>query len=286
MYLRWLLRVHALSEYMNGILFDMDGVVYNSETLISGAPETLAWARAQGIAHMFVTNTTSRGRGVLVEKLAHFGIPATEDDILTPCIAAREYMLAQGGGPVALFVPQNSHAEFSGLPLLDPSIERGARWVVVGDLGSGWDFATLNRAFRLLQSTPEATLVALGMTRFWQAGDGLRLDTAPYVAALECATGRKAVVLGKPAEAFFHAAALKLRLAASEVLMIGDDVHVDVGGAQAAGLKGALVKTGKYREGDLTGSVRPDFVLDSIAGLQELWTEMGPHAGPRPNPGS
>ena len=48
---------------MKAILFDMDGVVYNSNEPIAGAAEALAWVKAQGIPHLFVTNTTSRGRG-------------------------------------------------------------------------------------------------------------------------------------------------------------------------------------------------------------------------------
>jgi HAD superfamily hydrolase (TIGR01458 family) len=155
------------------------------------------------------------------------------------------------------------------MELLPEDRETGARWVVVGDLGEGWNFRTLNRAFRLLQSAPDAQLIALGMTRFWQAQDGLRLDTAPYVAALECATHRKPIVMGKPAEAFFHAAVLRLGVAPDQVLMVGDDVRVDVGGAQSAGLKGALVKTGKYRPGDETVG-RPDFVIDSVNDLPKL----------------
>jgi HAD superfamily hydrolase (TIGR01458 family) len=247
----------------------MDGVLYNSETPIPGAGDVLGWVRQKAIPYAFVTNTTSRGRGVLVEKLRAFGIEADEDDIFTPCVAAREHMAE--GGSVALFVPQKTHVEFAGLPLLSPDAETGARWVVVGDLGEDWDFRTLNRAFRLLQSTPEAELVALGLTRYWQAQDGLRLDTAPYVAALECATGRKAIVMGKPAAKFFHAAARKLGVPPEEILMLGDDVHIDVGGGQKAGLKGGLVKTGKYRPGDLDGEVRPDVVLDSIAALPDWW---------------
>jgi len=248
----------------------MDGVLYNSETLIPGAPEVLRWVRQREIPHLFVTNTTSRGRATLVEKLRGFGIAATEDDILTPCVAAREHI--SGDGSIALFVPEKTHGEFAGLPLLDAAKETGARWVVVGDLGEHWDFHALNRAFRLLQSNPEAELVALGLTRFWQAPDGLRLDTAPYVAALECATGRQAIVMGKPAAAFFHAAARKLGVAPGEILMLGDDVHIDVGGAQKAGMLGGLVKTGKYRSGDLDGEVKPDVVLESVAALPDWWT--------------
>jgi HAD superfamily hydrolase (TIGR01458 family) len=254
---------------MRALLFDMDGVLYNSDTLVPGAPEALGWVREQGIPHLFVTNTTSRGRAALAEKLARFGIFATEDEILTPCVAAREHMAP--GGSVALFVPEKTKIEFAGLPLAPPDAEAGARWVVIGDLGERWDFRTLNRAFRLLHSTPEAELVALGMTRFWQAQDGLRLDTAPFVAALECATGKEPVVMGKPAAAFFHAAARKLGVAPEEILMLGDDVRIDVGGAQAAGLRAGLVKTGKFRPGDLEREVKPDLVLDSVAALPEWW---------------
>src|SRR5581483_12387667 len=120
-----------------------------------------------------------------------------------------------------------------------------------------WDYRTLNRAFRLLQHNPEARLVALGMTRYWQTSEGLSLDVAPFVAALEHATGRKALVLGNPAPEFFKAAANKLGLAAGSVLMIGDDIHADIAGAQAAGLQGCLVRTGKFRESDLEGHVTP-----------------------------
>ena len=129
----------------------------------------------------------------------------------------------------------------------------------------------------MLHSNPEASLIALGSTRFWQAPDGLRLDAGPFVAALEYATGRKAVVCGKPAETFFHAAAARLGFAPEEILMIGDDIDIDVGGAQRAGLRGALVRTGKFRDGDLNRAVRPDVVLDSIAELPAWWLNQ-----PRP----
>jgi HAD superfamily hydrolase (TIGR01458 family) len=139
-----------------------------------------------------------------------------------------------------------------------------------------WDYRTLNRAFRLLHHNPDAKLIALGMTRYWLASHGLALDVAPFVAALEHATGRRPVVLGKPAAAFFEGAAAKLRLAAEQILMLGDDVRADVGGAQVAGLKGALVKTGKFRPEDLEGDVRPDVVLESVADLPRWWDESMP----------
>jgi phospholysine phosphohistidine inorganic pyrophosphate phosphatase len=53
--------------------------------------------------------------------------------------------------------------------------------------------------------------------------------------------------------------------------MIGDDIQADVRAAQDVGLKGVLVKTGKFRPQDLAGPAMPDATLDSIAGLPDWW---------------
>jgi HAD superfamily hydrolase (TIGR01458 family) len=253
------------------LLFDMDGVLYNAEEPIAGASDALKWVQDQGIPHLFVTNTTSRGRGVLAEKLARFGIRTTAEQILTPCLTAAAWIRTQEPGKVALFVRPAARADFNGLLSVPDEAETGASYVIIGDLGEGWDYRTLNRAFRLLQNNPQARLIALGMTKYWQTPEGLSLDVAPFVAALEQATGRKAVVLGKPSAEFFHAAAERLGMPPGEVAMIGDDIHADIGGAQAAGLQGVMVRTGKFRPADLEGSVTPHAILDSVAGLPQWW---------------
>ena len=166
---------------------------------------------------------------------------------------------------------QATAAEFGATPRLDPSAESGAAAVVLGDLGEGWDFRTLNRAFRMLMAEPQPALLALGMTRYWRAADGLRLDVAFFVRGLEHASGAEALVLGKPAPAFFAAALASLGSTADETVIVGDDVVGDVAGGQRAGLKGVLVRTGKFRPADLEGEIRPDAVLDSIADLRAWW---------------
>ena len=260
-----------MSEPLRGILLDMDGVLYVGDKPVPGAAEAVAWCRQADIPLRFLTNTTSRPRAALVEKLARFGIEATEAEILTPPVVARAWLAEHVEGPVALFVPEATRAEFSGLPQLADPAAGGAGAVVLGDLGEGWDYPTLNTAFRLLMAEPPPPLVALGLTRYWKAPDGLRLDVGPFVRALEYASGREAVVLGKPARPFFQAALDQLGLPAAQVLMIGDDIRGDVGAAQAAGLRAALVRTGKFRPSDLEGDIRPDAVLDSLADLPAWW---------------
>lgn len=260
---------------LRAVLFDMDGVLYNSDRLIPGAVKTVAWLRTRNIPYRLVTNTTSRGRDALVEKLDAFGIEATMDDILTPAVAAAKWLRENGEGPAAVFVRPRTRGEFEGVTQVADDAETGAAYVVIGDLGDMWDFRTLNRAFRLLHHNSDAKLIALGMTRYWLASDGISLDVAPFVAALQHATGRDPIVFGKPAARFFHAAVAQLGVERDEVLMVGDDVNADVGGAMQAGLRGALVRTGKFRPSDLEGDVRPDAVLDSVRDLPAWWERVG-----------
>jgi phospholysine phosphohistidine inorganic pyrophosphate phosphatase len=261
------------SPGVRGVLLDADGVLYDADQPIAGAADAVRWLQTHGIPHLFVTNATSKSRAALAERLASFGIRAGEAEILTPAVAAAEWLRVKGKGEIALFVRPSSRLDFRDLPCLPDNSERGAAYVVVGDLGDLWDYRTLNRAFRLLYHNPRAKLIALGMTRYWLGPSGISLDVAPFVAALQHATGRKALVFGKPAAAFFRMAAQTLGLPARQVLMIGDDIQADVGGAQRAGLQGALVRTGKFRPADIAGKIQPHMVLDSIADLPRWWTE-------------
>lgn len=256
---------------MQTVFIDLDGVLYQGEQAVPGAAATVDWLVEHRIPHLFVTNTTSRPRSALVEKLKCLGIFTDDARILTPPIAAREWLVKNAPGPTALFVPEPTLVDFATVPHCTARDDYKAASVVLGDLGERWQFETLNRAFRILMANPSAPLVALGMTRYWNAPDGLRLDVAPFVSALECATGRQAVVLGKPSKAFFETASQMVGGRISDAIMIGDDIVGDVQGAQRAGLAGILVRTGKFRESDLAGDIRPDAVLDSISDFPAWW---------------
>ena len=255
---------------IRGVLFDLDGVLYNGEEPIEGAAEAVEAVRDAGIPSLFVTNTTSRPRSALVKKLLRFGVAAKPDEFLTPPVAAAGWIRARGDGLAALFVPEATREEFRGLETRAESDVPDLRYVVIGDLGTGWDYETMNRAFRLLHGSPDRELLALGLTRYWHSPEGPNLDVAPFVAALECATGRCATVLGKPASEFFRQASAKLSLHPRDLLMIGDDIRADAAGARRAGLQAALVRTGKFRQADLDSGERPDWVLDSVRDLPAL----------------
>jgi len=141
-----------------------------------------------------------------------------------------------------------------------------ADFVIIGDIGDSWSYALLNDVFKLLVNGAE--LIAMHKNRFWQTEHGLQMDIGAFITALEYASGKSAVIIGKPSQDFFQMALNDMSLAANEVAIIGDDIDSDIGGGQHAGLIGVLVKTGKYRKEYAANSVVvPDLVLDSIADL-------------------
>lgn len=260
-----------MTKQRRTLLIDLDGVLYVGDKAVPGAAEAVQWLDKENIPYLFVTNTSSRPRSALVEKLAHFGIFTDEKAIFSPPVAASQWLKVHAPGPAALFVPQPTKAEFNCLEELDPDAESGASSVVIGDLGERWTFPVLNRAFRLLMAEPKPILVALGMTRYWRGADGFHLDVAPFVKALEHAASCQAVILGKPSKEFFNAGLEMLGCSTTDAIMIGDDIVGDVQGAQRAGMRGLLVRTGKFRPQDLEGNIKPDAVLDSIAELPVWW---------------
>ncbi len=135
--------------------------------------------------------------------------------------------------------------------------------VVIGDVGERWSHRLLNEAFRYVMDG--AHLLALQRGRYWLGPAGAEIDAGAYVAALEYATGREAVVCGKPNPEFFEGVVADLG-AQPPIAMIGDDLWSDIQGAQQAGLEGWLVRTGKFRQDELeSGKVVPDRVIDSVA---------------------
>lgn len=104
-------------------------------------------------------------------------------------------------------------------------------------------------------------LIAIHKVRYYKRGDGLALGPGPFVTALEFATDIKAEVCGKPQASFFKQALCEIGCDVQSAVMIGDDARDDISGAESIGIKGFLVQTGKYREGDECHPEKPPFAV-------------------------
>jgi HAD superfamily hydrolase (TIGR01458 family) len=254
-------------------LLDLDGTLYAGGAALPGAVEALASLRARGVPFRLVTNTTSRSRRLLVERLREYGFAVQLGEIFSATLAGVILAEREGHRIVAPFVPAAALEDMTALELVGGTFGRplpdapAPTAVIVGDLGEGWTFGLLQEAFDYL--TAGGALIALSRDRYWLRDGRLALDAGPFVAALEYAAGRSAMVAGKPSPAFFGAALQSLGAPdPATVAMVGDDLWSDVQGAQRAGLQGWLVRTGKFREEALrTSGITPHRVLDSVAEL-------------------
>ncbi len=228
---------------IGGVLLDLSGVLYVGSNALPGAHTALQRLRDSGLPLRYVTNTTRSPRTAILRQLAAMGFEIGTEQLFTAPDAARRYLRAHQLRPV-LLIHRNLHPEFADFANQSPNA------VLVGDAGEDFDYAHLNAAFRILAAGGE--LVAMGRNRYFQEQDGLSLDAGPFVCALEYGADVRAVVTGKPAADFFQTAVAELGCTAGETVMVGDDVEGDVLGAIDAGLQAALVRTGKFRDGDET----------------------------------
>lgn len=253
---------------VDGLLLDIDGVLALSWEPIAGATDTLSWIRQQAVPFRLITNTTTHTREALSTTLCDAGFAVEPTDIVTAVAATAGYLRAHhADARVFLLSDGDARADLEGVALV--GADEPADVVVIGGACDDFTYPAMNRIFGLLNDG--AALVGMHRNLYWRTADGLQLDGGAYIAALEEATATKAVICGKPAPAYFEAALEMLGVPAARAAMVGDDVANDVLGAQAIGMTGVLVRTGKFRSTDLErddGS--PDHVIDSFADLPAL----------------
>jgi HAD superfamily hydrolase (TIGR01458 family) len=251
---------------IKGLLIDLDGVIYNDTKLIAGAKDSIQWLRDNNIPFRFITNTTMKSRATLQQKLTAFNIHVQKEEIFTTVYAAVTYIRKSGKDKCYLLLMDDAKKEFEEFRLdtTDPD------FVVVGDLGDDVSFESMNRAFQKLLSGSE--LLALQKNRYWLSDKGYTLDAGAWVAMLEFAANKKGQIIGKPSPHFFALALSDLNLSPEKVIMVGDDIESDIGGAQRLGINGVLVKTGKFMPSDLERQdIRPWKVIAGIGDLPNIF---------------
>lgn len=252
--------------HRKSFLIDINGVLYVGKEPVDGAADAIDFLREKKYGFRFISNATRACRETICKKLRNLGFNVSEDEIFSAPVAAAKYVRNSGKTRCFLLTTGDVYRDFEDeeITLTDEKPD----FVVVGDAGDNFSFENLNKVFNLLLGG--AGLIAMEKDRYWMTAEGLALSAGPFVAALEYATGREAVVVGKPSAGFFRLALEDMCSDPGETAVVGDDIFTDIGGAKSFGMDGVLVKTGKYREDIVEKSgIKPDEILDSIAGLRE-----------------
>lgn len=241
---------------IGAVFLDLAGVLYDGDKVIAGAPAAVARLRERGMRLRFVTNTATKSREQILDKLHRLGFQLEAAELFTAPDAALAYLRQQRLTPYALVHPNIKPGfEFPG----------EANAVVLGDAREDLHYANLNRAFRLVKAG--CPLIAIGENKYFREGNTLCLDAGAFVHALAWAADATPVIMGKPGADFFAQVVASTGLAPGQCLMVGDDVLGDVEGARQAGLQARLVRTGKYQPGDEDKLNPPATVIDNLGSL-------------------
>jgi HAD superfamily hydrolase (TIGR01450 family) len=223
-------------------LMDMDGTIYNEDTLFDGVAEFFSLIEERGGRYMFLTNNSSKSASVYAKKLQHMGVDEKYRDVITSGHAAAHYCLEKFPGGKCYLL---------GNPMLAQELTA--------------------MGLQLTQDEPDYVLVAFDTTldyaKMCKVCDFIR-DGKPYIAThpdfncptetgfipdmgaimafIEASTGRKAdIILGKPYGGIVREAQMRTGYALEEMAMVGDRLYTDVATGVNHGMTGILVLSGE-----------------------------------------
>ncbi|MBE7159926.1 MAG: HAD hydrolase-like protein, partial [Williamsia herbipolensis] len=206
--------------------------------------------------------------------LSACGLRVGAEEILSAARLTAEFLGAEYPGRRVWVLNKGPIAEdMSGVEIVDGP-DDAPEVIVLGGAGDGFTHDAMSRVLQMmLDGIP---VVAMHRSMTWSTDDGIKIDTGVYLEGLEKAAGQSIRAIGKPSPIGFRSAVEVLGMEPTSVVMVGDDLHNDVLGAQASALRGVLVRTGKFRADELDrvladefGPV-PDHVIDSVADLPDL----------------
>jgi HAD superfamily hydrolase (TIGR01450 family) len=232
---------------IRALLLDMDGVLYHGSHCLPGAARLLQ--RISAVPHLFLTNNPRRTPEAVAERLQAMGLPRPDpSQILTSALATAEqlaarkpgfswYAIGEGGLEQALLAAGGRY---------DP---RRADFVVVGE-GPGIDFERISIAIELILKQGAQLVVTNPDVSVDDQQDGehrVLPGGGALVAPIALACEVEPWVIGKPNPALFEMACARLGCEPADCLMIGDRPDTDIAGALAAGMRAALVRTGRFQ---------------------------------------
>ena len=256
-----------------GFIFDLDGTVYLSDTLIPGADKVIQLLRQNGRKVVFLSNKPIQTREDYASKLTRLGIPTPPDEVINSTFVMINY-LKKIAPQARLFVvgeiPFIEELKRGGFTITDEPNEID---YVIAAFDRTFDYQKLNIAYQAIKLG--AHFVATNPDRTCPVEGGEIPDCAGMIAAIEAVTQKKVeVIVGKPSPLMIQAALEVMGLKPEDCILIGDRLETDIKMGREFGMATGIVLTGvtdeKMLEESKHSSIQPDFVFQSIADVENL----------------
>jgi len=248
-----------------GLLIDMDGVVYAGDALIPGADVFINRLLKENIPFMFMTNNSQRTQIDAVRKLSRMGIKVSEEHVYTSAMATGKFLASQIPGGTAFVLGEGgllSSLHNNGISLVNTDPD----FVVLGE-GRNFTLEMVQKAVDMILAGAKFVITNRDPSPKKKGWDNLGI--AATSAMIEEATGIKAFVVGKPSPVMMRSARKALSLETAETTIIGDTMGTDIRGGVQMGYKTILVLTGMTRREDLPRfAFKPDLVVESAGEIE------------------
>jgi phosphoglycolate/pyridoxal phosphate phosphatase family enzyme len=292
-------------ELFDVVLFDCDGVLFQSAKVLPGAIETVSALKARGIQAKFVTNSSTRSREQLFEKLRGMGFKDIEVSDCFPSGVAtahllrtrackRVYVIGEEGlmqelrklGIEAIGGPDDSSKMMNDKLFIEMGESEntlvGIDSVVVG-YDQKFNYFKLACASLCFQKNPNCSLIATNDDQHDRIGgqwlipvNGCALESVKHaVNRLDNQTSIVTpMVVGKPNSVLGD---LVLSMSGlndikrERVLMVGDKIETDIALAKNCGFKSCLVLSGCATPADVKteNAIKPDYVLRGLCDIAD-----------------
>jgi 4-nitrophenyl phosphatase len=262
-------------SFIQALVFDIDGVLCEGDRALPGAVELISHLGKTDVAYALLTNNTTRPFSGHVKRLSQLGMPVPARSIITAakitaqtlareaqpgarCLVIGEAGLIEALEQVGFEVTQTEH--------------RHVEYVVVG-MDRQFNYKKLKAGALAIRNG--ANFISTNADPVYPNGQEIIPASGAIQAALEAASGVKAIVLGKPQSPGFAMAINLLGAKPAQTGMLGDQLEADILGAKKAGLNAFLILssvTPRYCADNAV--IQPDAVFESTLDFYKQWLEQ------------
>ncbi|KAI4495536.1 hypothetical protein M0802_008548 [Mischocyttarus mexicanus] len=284
----------TFQSFMNSIdvvLSDCDGVLWRENEMVPGSPEGVNKFKEIGKKFFYVTNNNTKTRPEFVEKCKGFGFEATEDEIVCTSFLAAVYLKEK---------QFNKKVYIVGSPAIGKELEE----VNIKHLGVGPDPMEKDELdlVKKFKPDPDVGAVIVGFDKYFSYPKLLKATTyladpnvhfigtncdtdrpSPntnkfpgsgcFIRAIEAASNRSAVMIGKPETFVSKFIMKKYNLNPERTLMIGDNLKTDILLGKRCGFKTLLVLSGVTTKSDIESAIELDQIKDDLV-IPDYYTDQ------------
>ncbi len=261
---------------LDGLVCDLDGVLYRGDEPVPGAASAISEMRELGLKILFATNNATKTLEQYVGRLHGFGVQVAPEDLVTSAVVTAEEIERRGWSGRSVFLVGGDGIREAlgsvGMSFVEGLDARRAEVVVVSGTPELTYDAIRTAAFAVRAG---ADFIATNDDSTFPAPDGLWPGAGAILAAVETASGRRAEVMGKPHRPMMEA--IQRRLDGRErIAVVGDQPATDLAGGRAMGWTTVLVLSGVTDEAAARAEhPAPDVTVPSLAQLRELIAGSG-----------